>query len=62
MQAIDKGSLEDYFAKLENIYTGYHIPDNAIYNLDEKGIMARSKVLVKKGIRLQSVKIPIVRW
>lgn len=44
---------------LENIYAKYHIPDDAKYNLDEKGIMmgvaGRSKVLVKKGTRLHAV-------
>jgi len=51
--------LEDYLAKLENIYAKYYIPDDAKYNLDEKvimmGVAGRSKVLVKKGTRLHAV-------
>ena len=57
--ATDMVFLEDYFAKLENIYAKYYIPDNAKYNLDEKGVMmgvaGRSKVLVKKGTQLHTV-------
>jgi len=51
--ATNMSFLEDYFAKLENIYAKYYIPDDAKYNLDEKGTMmsvaGRSKVIGKEG-------------